>query len=481
MPSAIKEKAVKGVTWTLIERFGINGMRFVLGIILARLLTPEDYGLIGMITVFFVVAQVFIESGFGSAYIQKKKVTDADANTVFYTNLSISVMLYGVLWLAAPAIARFYRQPALIEITRVMGLVLLINAFNVIQMAQLTRAVNFKRKTKITLTATSIAGIFGITAAYYGMGVWALVIQNMTGQILTTGGLWITSKWKPAWQFSRSALKDMFSFGFWVLFANVIQTFFDNIYLLTIGKIFPVAQLGFYTKSKQFQQASSEQIAGAVSLVAFPVFSQIQDDKAKLRNGMKKFLQHTMIFIVPLLIVLIVAAKPFVILLLTQKWAPMIPYLQLLCVAGVLYPIHLVNVQVLLAQGKSKLHFNITMIKNGLRILNIIVMYRFGVLYIIVGEVVLSFVGLLINTWFTRKLVDYGFLKQARDIWKILLSAVIAGLAGAALSMLIHNLWALFFAEIIAVGVIFTGLQYLMNQSLLIETFNLKNSLIKRA
>jgi len=193
MASSLKEKAVKGVTWTLIERFGIQGMKFILGIILARLLMPQDFGLIGMIMVFFAVAQVFVDSGFGSAFIQKKDVTDDDANTVFYTNLFISIILYGILWLAAPAIAKFYEQPQLIDLTRVMGLVVVFNAFNVIQIAQLTRALNFKRKTIITLMATLISGTSGVTAAYCGLGVWSLVIQNMLNRFLIASGLWFTS------------------------------------------------------------------------------------------------------------------------------------------------------------------------------------------------------------------------------------------------------------------------------------------------
>jgi teichuronic acid exporter len=315
MASSLKEKAVKGVTWTLIERFGIQGMKFILGIILARLLMPKDFGLIGMIMVFFAVAQVFIDSGFGSAYIQKKDVTNDDANTVFFTNLFISIILYGILWLSAPAIARFYEQPQLIDLTRVMGLVVVINAFNVIQIAQLTRAVNFKRKTKVTLMATLISGTSGVTAAYCGLGVWSLVIQNMLNRFLITSGLWLTSKWKPAWKFSKESFKSMFSFGSWVLFSSIIRKIFDNIYILTIGKFFSASQLGFYTKAKQFKQLSSEQLSAAVGIVAFPMFSQMQADKVKLQLAMRKFLQHSLIFITPLLVTLIVVAKPFVILL----------------------------------------------------------------------------------------------------------------------------------------------------------------------
>jgi len=479
MPASLKQQVVKGVTWNLIERFGTNCIRFVLGIILARLLTPEDFGLIGMITVFFAVAEVFVQSGFGQAYIQKKEVTDLDANTVFYTNLVVSVFLYCVLWLAAPAIAAFYEQAALIDLTRVMGLVVILNAFNMIQLAQVTRAVDFKRKTKITLNATLLSGLAGVTAAYSGMGVWSLVIQQMINRALVTGGFWFTTKWKPALQFSIQSFKDLFSFGAWVLAASVIRTVFDNIYILTIGKFFPVAQLGFYTKAKQFQKLSSEQLSGAVGSVAFPVLSRFQEDKRQMRSKAQKFLTHTMVFTAPLSVTLMVVAKPFVLLLLTEKWAPMIPYLQLLCIVGVQYPIHLVNVQVLQAQGKSNLNFRITVLKNGLRIINIAIMYRWGVIFIIVGEVICSFLALAVNTYYTKRLVNYGFFDQFRDIQLILLFAVVTGIAGYAASQAVSDLYMQFSLGFCVSGLGYIVLQYTFNRLLFKDIIKLKESFVR--
>jgi teichuronic acid exporter len=477
MASSIKEKSVKAVSWNLIERFGLQGIKFVLGIVLARLLTPEDFGLIGMITVFFAVAQVFISSGFGAAYIQKKEVTDVDANTVFFTNLAVSIVLYGVLWLAAPAIANFYEQPELIGLTRVMGLILLINAFNVIQIAQVTRNVDFKRKTKVTLLATILSGTVGITAACYNYGVWSLVIQQMTNRFLTTTGLWITNKWAPSLQFSKESFKSMFSYGAWILGSGIIKTVFDNIYILTIGKFFPAAQLGFYTKSKQFQSLASKQLSGAVGTVAFPVFSQLQDNKKRLQNGVNRFLTHTLIFTIPILITLMVVAKPFVILLLTEKWAPMIPYLQLLCIVGLLVPIHAVNIQVLMAQGKSNLNFRLTIIKNGLRIINIFAMYRFGVMYIIMGEIFVSLIALIINTYYTNKLIHYGLLNQIKDIKEIFAGGLIAGIIAYFVSNHFNNLWIVFFIGSILTIIIYLLIQYIINRKLLIEILNLRNDL----
>ena len=477
--SSLKQKSVIGIAWNLGERFGIYLIKFVIGIILARLLTPDDFGLVGMIFVFFAVAEEFVKSGFGAAYVQKKEATDADANTIFYTNLVISVVLYVILFFGAPLIADFYDQPALIDLTRVMGLVVVINAFNVIQQAQITRAVNFKRKAKVTLIATMISGGAGIASAYMGMGVWALVIQSMANRTMIAIGFWITSKWQPRWQFSKESFKDMFAFGSWILLTSVIRRIFDNIYVLAIGKFFPAAQVGFYSKAKQFQRLSSENIAGAIGGVSFPVFSRFQHDKEKLRNGMRKFLQHSLLIMLPLLIGLIVVANPFVIILIKEKWAPMVPYLQWLCVIGILYPVNMVNIQSITAQGKARLSFKLDLILNGLRLLNIAVMYRFGVIYIIWGEVTLSFIALMMYTWFIGRFVGYGFRKQAKDTWKIMLGGIVAGVAGYVPNLFYSNDWILLISGILLVGFVYLGFQYLFNNKLLIETIQLKQNFRK--
>ena len=479
MASALKQQAVKGIVWNLLERFGLQGIKLVLGVWLARLLTPADYGLVGMISVFFAVATVFVGSGFGAAYVQKKEVTDLDANTVFYSNLIISLVCYAGLWMAAPAIAKFYDQAQLVSLTRVMGVSLIINAFNMIQVAQLTRTIDFRRKTTITLTATLISGIAGILAALLGWGVWSLIFQQLLNRLLTTMGMWVTSSWRPALQFSTQSFHCLFSFGAWVLAASIVRAIFDNIYILIIGKFFPLAQLGFYTKAKRFRSLVAEQLAGSVGMVAFPVLSRMQDDPSRLRVGVRSFLTYTMAFTAPLIVTLMVVAKPFVLVLLTEKWAPVIPYIQLLCISGFLYPIHLVNVQVLQAQGRTNLNFRITVIKNLLRIGNISLMYRFGVFFIIIGEIVTSFIALAINSYYTRKLLNYGLLDQCKDIGYITFSVVAAGMVGASAVYAIPNQFVSF-----TVGVVITVggyiiLQYVFNRIFFLNLFRLKENFVK--
>lgn len=437
----LRKRAIIGVSWNLVERLGVQGITFILGIILARLLSPQDYGLIGMIIVFFAVAQVFVTGGFGEAYVQKKAVTQVDANTVFYSNLVISLIFYGVLWFSAPAISRFYDQPLLVNLTRVMAFIIIIEAFNIIQQAQVRRNLDFKRKSKITLIAAILSGMIGIVQALLGQGVWALVGQRMSNTFFIAGGLWVTSRWRPGLAFSISSAKNLFGFGSWVLSSAIIQAIFDNIYKVVIGKFYSAAQLGFYTKAKTLQQMGSNQLTFAVSSVSFPVFSKLQDDKNQLQKSMRDFLKYSMVLIVPLLVTTMVIAKPFVLLLLTEKWAPMIPFLQLLCIVGVFYPLQSINVQVLLAQGKSKLNFNLGMIKNVLRILNILLMYRLGIIYIIMGEVALSLISLALNTWYTKKFIHYGLFRQLNDIKFILGGAATAGLLSYLVFSQVQVLW----------------------------------------
>jgi O-antigen/teichoic acid export membrane protein len=480
MPTSLKEKTVKGIAWNLFERAGNIAVRLVLGVIIARQLSPEDYGLVGMIMIFIAVANTFVDSGFGLAYVQKKEVSNKDADTVFYTNLLASIILYTILWFSAPAIAKFYNQAELINLTRVMGLTIIINSFKLIQVVKLIRTVNFKQKSIVKNITVVCSGIGGVVAAYNGLGVWSLVVQSLLNHFLTTIGFWIATKWRPGNNFSRESFKAMLSFGGWIFASGLLLTVFNNIYILVIGKFFSAAQLGFYTKAQQFQRLASDQISNTIGSVAFPVYSKLQEQKEKLKNAMQKFLKHTIFIIVPIMSILIVIADSFVLELLTQKWAPMIPYLRLLCIVGLLYPIHVVNVQALVAQGKSNLNFKLEIIKNSLRILNIIITYRFGVFYIIVGEVVLSFIAMLINSFYSKKMVNYGLTKQLKDISKSILSGILASGLGYTMTLILNDhLICLFIIPIIILGT-YLFLQRFFNKQILFDTFNLKNILFKK-
>ena len=468
---SLKQKSVDGVIWTLLEKFGSQFIKIILGVILARLLTPTDYGLIGMISVFFAISMVFIDSGFGLAYVQKQDADDKDASTIFYFNLVVSTLLYLVLWFTAPLIADFYGEDQLLLLIRVMGCVLIINSFGLIQISKLKKNVDFKNKTLIMLGSAILAICAGIIAALLNYGVWSLVIQEIVRATLKSLGLWIFYKSKPLVYFSFKSLKTMLSFSLWSLFTSILTSIFNNINILVIGKYFPAAQLGFYTKAQTFQGMVSQQPSSAVGSVAFPVFAKIQHDKMALKNAIRKFIRHAMFFVVPLAAILIVIAKPFILLLLTEKWLPMAPYFQLLLLAGVLYPMQLINVQVLSAQGKMKLTFNLSMIKNTLRVLNVIIMYRFGVIFIIYGEIINSYLALVINTYYTKKFVDYGTLEQLKDVSTIILTSGLLSLLGFMLLTKIPDPYLKIMTGVLFIGSFYLIGIYLFDKKLLKDNF----------
>ena len=477
MTKSLRKKAFRGVLWNLAEKFGLQGFQAVIMVILARLLTPQDFGIIAIVTVFFAIANGIIDSGFGQAYVQKLKVSDIDADTIFYTNLTISILVYGIFWLTAPLISKFYNNPQLIDLMRVMSLLLIINAFQIIQIAQLTRSIDFKRRAKATLLAAIISGFLGVIAALYGMGVWSLVILQLSraGGIVTV--LWCTSTWRPHWQFSFKSFKELFSFGGWILLSGLAQNLLKNLNTLVIGKYFSLAQLGFYSTANRFVNLGVNELSRAITTATFPVFSQIQKDKDRVANGMLKVIKINLLLTFPIGVTMIVIAKPFVLLLLTEKWTLMIPYMQLLCVGIVIAPILGINQQIFKTQGNSRLSFSVGLVFAGTNLLNILIMYRWGIIYIIVGQVFLSYFFLLIYTYYTNKIIKAGFLRQLNEVKEIIFGAVVAGAISYIVSYYLSNLWLqLFSGGFISVS-LFLLTQYLFNRKFLFETVALKRYL----
>jgi len=473
LPDSLKHKALKGISWSFLEKFGTRGVRFILGIILARLLTPEAFGLIGMITIFLQIGNVFVTGGFGQAYVQKKQVTEKDANTIFYSNLLISISLYLLLWHSAKPIANFYDQKELIDIIRVLSIIIIINSFNIIQNAIIKRNLDFKRKTIIVLLATTLSGVAAIIAALKGMGVWSLVIQQILNRLITTIGMWFTSSWIPKFVFSKNSFKQLFSFGGWLLASSLFTRIFDNIYSVIIGKFFPSAILGFYTKARQFQQLGSKDLMLSITPVVFPIFSKMQDKLIKLKSSFHSLIQYSIGIILPILITLIVVSKSFVILLLTDKWEPMVPYLQLLCVVGILIVFSEANKQLVKSQGYSNLNFRTSLIKSILRVLNVLLTFKYGVIYIIVGEIIVSIIELMVITFFTKKIINYGIQKQLNDIKEIVIGGVLAGMLGFSIYYLTDNLYLIFILGGMITLLSYILFQYLFNKNLLINVIKL--------
>ncbi|WP_117880639.1 lipopolysaccharide biosynthesis protein [Aureibaculum luteum] len=472
----LKQKSIDAIIWNLIQRYGNQIFSIIIGVILARLLTPADYGLIGMITVFFALAMVFVNGGFGLAFIQKKNADDTDASTIFFFNLFTSIFFYIILWFTAPLIAKFYDQNQLIDLIHVASIVLIINSFSMMQIVKLTKEVNFKKKTIISLASTLISGTVGIIAALNNFGVWSLVFQQLTSASTNAIGLWFFYDWRPKFIFKIDSLKSMLSFSWWSLLSSIITTLFNNIYILTIGKFFPVEQLGFYTKAKGYQSIVSQQPASAISAVSFPVFSKLQDDKIALKNSLKKFTQHTIFFIAPFSALLIVIADPLILVVLTEKWLPMVPYFKLLLVSGIFYPLLLYNGLIINSLGRTKLNFKINLSVNFFRILNIVLMYKLGVIYIIYGEIVVSVLAIFMSAYYTKRLINYGVFDQLKDLFIILFISIIIVILGSKFSIFIINLYAKIIFGILFVTLLYLGLSYLFNKKLFFEFLqNFKN------
>ena len=425
MASKLKSKTIRAGAWSFLEALSQRGVQFIVGVILARLLLPEQFGLIGMLLVFMAISQTFLDSGFGAALIQKQEVSAKDINSIFYFNVFIGILVVFCLFILSPLVATFYNQPILSPLLRLISLTIIINSFGLVHNVLLIKALNFKTQTKVTLLASTISGIIGISMAYRGYGVWSLAAQQISNSSFRTILLWFFDSWRPAWLFSFKSLQEMFRFGSNLLVSGLLNTFFDNIYLVVIGKLFPPADLGYFTRANNLQRLPSRTLSSVVARVTFPVFSTIQNDPERVKRGMQKALTMLAFFNFPMMIGLAVVARPLVLILLTEKWAPCIPYLQLLCLVGAMFPLHLINLNVLQALGKSNLFLRLEIIKKILIVFNIIVTYRWGILAMISGQIIISFLSYYLNAYYNKLLINYSIFEQIRDIFPYFLATLL--------------------------------------------------------
>lgn len=425
--------------WSAAERFGNQGIQFVIGLILARLLMPEDYGLLGMLLVFISVAQVFVEGGFSSALIRKTSPTAGDYSTAFWFNLLVALGLYVLIFLCSPLIANFYGQPLLAPISKVTGLTIIISAFGIIQKTILTKRLDFKSQAKLNISAIVISGIAGVLFAWQGYGVWALVVQSLTKAILVNAGFWVISRWRPTVVFSTRSFKELFGFGSNLLISGLINAVSENLYAMIIGKLYNAKNLGFYTRANQFQKLPVSSIYGAIGAVTYPVLAEIKDDREKLRGAYRSMIRMVAFVLFPAMVILGMVAEPMIRVMLTEKWLPSVPLLQILCIVGAFYPLHAINLDILKVKGRSDLFLRLEVIKQALNILMIIICYRWGVYGLVWGSVALNVVCYYINSFYSQSLVGYGLKDQLADLFSIgFLSLAILAILFAA-SRLIRN------------------------------------------
>lgn len=420
------------MTWSFIDTFANKGILFIIGLILARLLLPSEFGLIGMITIFIAISTSFMDSGFASALIRKKDCTNTDYSTVFYYNLFMGACFYGLLFLSAPAISRFFNEPRLTDLVKVLGLVLIIDSFTIIQRTILTKRIDFKLQTRISVIASIVSGSVGIGMAYKGFGVWSLVGMQLSQRGINSFLLWLWNRWRPQLVFSRKSFTEMFSFGYKLLLSGLIDTLYRNIYLLIIGKYFSAQELGYYTRAHLFKSLPAEQITGIIGRVSYPVLSQMQDDKAALKRNYQKLIKSVMLITFVLMLGMAAVAEPMIITLIGEQWRPSIIYLQLLCFVGMMYPLHALNLNILNVQGRSDLFLKLEIIKKILAVPVIIIGIAFGIKAMILGMIVNTQVAYFLNSYWSGKLINYPMKEQVQDVLPSFIVAVaMAGLVAS--------------------------------------------------
>ena len=462
MGQSLKDKTVKGVVWSSIDRFTSQGISFVFSLLIARMLMPSDYGVIAMLGIFMAVSGCFIDSGFSTALVRKIDRTETDFSTVFYFNNVVAILFYGLLWLASPIIADFYDLPLLEDVTKVVGLNLVIGALGGIQNAKLSIAIDFKTRAKISVITTLFTGIVGLYLAYCGYGVWALVFQALSSNILRTILLWSYVKWKPQWLFSWKSFREMFSFGSKMLASGLLDTTYNNLYTIVIGKCFNSAALGVYSRADGLAQFPSSNITGVLQNVTFPVLSSIQNDEERLSIGYKKLLRLSAFIIFPLMVGLAAVADPFIRLVLTDKWEGTIYYLQILCFALMWYPIHAINLNLLMAKGRSDYFLKLEVIKKIQGVIILCITVPLGLVAMCYGRIVSSLISLVWNTYYTKKIIGYGYTQQMKDLMHILLHTLVMGAITYWVVCMLPNLWLKLIVGILAGMAYYIAGAYLM-------------------
>ncbi|QAA81308.1 lipopolysaccharide biosynthesis protein [Aequorivita sp. H23M31] len=426
---SIREKSILGIFWVFTQQFSNQAINFVVSIFLARILMPADFGLIGMITVFMALSQVLLNSGLTQSIIRQTNPTQIDYSTVFFFNMGASVILYITLFFSAGFVANFYSQPELVSIIRVYTLTLIINACGAVQFTRLTKQMDFKTQMMVTVPSLVISGLAGVTMAYMGFGVWALVYMSLLQTVLRTIQIWIKSKWMPSLEFNVERFKYHIGFSYKLGISGVLYTLYSNIYQIVIGKFFAPAQVGFYTRAASMRDLPVSNISNALSKVTYPLFAEIKDDNPRLKRVYKMMMQSIIFVLCPVMIYLIVVAEPLFRLLFTEKWLPAVPYFQILCISGILYPLHSYNLNILNVKGRSDLFLKLESIKIFLGVIVIIISIRYGIIALLWGQLLSSILALVINSYYSGNFINYKLFDQLNDIAPTLFLASIIGVA----------------------------------------------------
>lgn len=413
---SLKDKTVKGVGWSAAETFLSHGVSFIVGLVLARLLTPDEYGLIGIVTIFTTVLIGIVDSGFSQSLIRKVDASDEDFNTLFVFNLCVSVVLFAVLFLLAPWIAGFFERPQLIPLVRVMGLLIIIQALSIVQNTILTRRIDFKTKTKASVISAAISGVIGIGFAFAGFGVWSLVAQQLSQHLFYSVCLWFFNKWRPTFSFSLSSLRYMWGFGWKLLVSGLLDNVWKELNQAVVGKFYSPGTLGQYTRAKDYARLFSSNITTVVQRVTYPVLSQVQEDTTRMINAYRRVIKTTMFITSVCMISLGAIAEPLIYCLIGPQWHTAATYLPLICISMSFYPLHAINLNMLKVQGRTDIFLFIEIIKKVLGLAPLFIGAFVSVYAMLVATIIVGFISFFLNSYYTGKKLGYSSWTQLKDI-----------------------------------------------------------------
>ena len=412
----LKNKTVKGAVWSAVDAFSGQGIGFVVGIILANILSPSEYGQLAIIMIFVCVFNCIIDSGFSSALIRKKEATETDYNTAFIANLGLSIIMFTVMILSAPYIAEFFKQPTIVPLVRAMASILIINALMIVQKVRLVRRIDFKTQTRVSIISSLSSGVVGIAMAYTGFGVWSLVAQQIVKQTLNTTLLWVHNRWVPKLIFSKNSFREMLNYGWKLLVSGLIDTTWKQVYQVVIGRCYSPASLGQFERANQFANIFSSNFTIIINRVSFPVLSSIQDDDEKLRMGYRKVMKSTMFVSFVCMLGLAAIAKPMILVLIGEEWLRSVEFLQIICFTGMLHPIHALNLNILQVKGRSDLFLKLEIIKKLIEIIPVLLGIFYSIYWMLIAGVVTGGIAFFINSYYSGMNINYSSWEQIKDI-----------------------------------------------------------------
>lgn len=423
MSSLLLSRSITATLWSAIDACGRAGLQFLVGLILSRLLLPEQFGVVAMMSLFTAVASVFVDGGFGCALIQKQKLAPQDASSVFYFNIATGLLAMVALYVAAPCIAAFYRRPELVGLTKLMGLNIFIGTFGMVQNALLSRDLDFRTQVRIGGAAAVISGCVAVILAWLGCGVWSLAVQALLSTFISSLLLWYLRPWRPSFCLNFSALRSLLRFGSYLFLSGIIEAVYTRLYTLIIGRFYSPVDLGLYTRADSTQQLPSTLFTSVVNRVALPVFSSVAKDNVLLRRGMRKALSMLMLVNLPVMLGLAGVSRLLVLILFGQKWLLCVPYLQVLCLVGAMLPLHVINLSVINAMGRSDLFLRVEIVKKTVGFVILLITSQTSVLAMAWGQVISGIICFFLNAFYVGVLIDYTALNQLRDILPCCLAA----------------------------------------------------------